>query len=488
MKPQGLTVLISVFSKDSNRRTFKRMRRLMCLAVLPCMLLLAACSVPDLNFASTPTAAPLEPTPTSAPTVTPTPILPGATETLERVLNRRSLVVGLQSDPISPFVTTNEEGGFAGLDVLIADELARRWIQRPNTLALVPRATIADLVAGRVDLLMGGMPHTRSAEAEIDFSQTYWMQEDVPIAIGVAENDSLMRDLVNATLQAMVEDGTWDSLVDVATDDPYPFAPEQWFGSVPSPEELSANSQEPVETRLNRDAQLNIAFLTQPGFINTTTGDNPSGYLPDLARELNRRLTGNADANLVPMDTVPSYSSDDIDLFIGPQTHVWSLEPQVDFSQTFYGDGLALIARPGSKVESIADLNNRPAVLVETATSRALYDEAIADFDVTPILISVSESAEAVALLEDNKVDAVLIYGYPSARLLAAHVPDAILTPGRHGPILPLGIVLPANDSPLRDAVNLALQDMLADGILAELHDRYFGGDPPYPIETWPLN
>ena len=464
------------------------MRRFVYLALLPFMILLAACSVPDLNFASTPTVAPLDPTPTSAPTVTPTPILPGATETLERVLNRRSLVVGLQSDAVSPFVTTNEDGGYAGLDVLIADEFARRWIQRPNTLALVPQASIADLVTGRVDILMGGMPHTRSAEAEIDFSQTYWMQDDVPIAIGVAENDSLMRDLVNATLQTMVEDGTWDSLVDVVTDAPHPFTPEQWFGSAPSPEELAANSQAPAETRLSRDAQLNIAFLTQPGFINTTTGDNPSGYLPDLARELNRRLTGNADVNLAPMETAPSFTSEDIDLFIGPQTHVWSSEHQVDFSQTFYGDGLALIARPGSKVEGIDDLHNRPAALLETATSRALYEEAIADAGVTPILLPVSNSAEAVALLEDNKVDAVLIHGYPAARLLAARVPDAILTPGRHGPILPLVIVLPANDSPLRDAVNLALQDMLADGALTELHDRYFGGDPPYLIETWPLN
>ncbi len=450
--------------------------------------LLTACSVPNLNFASTPTTAPSVPTPTPAPTATPTPILPGATQTLARVLNRRSLIVGLQGDAIAPFSSTAEDGSYEGLDVLIADEFARRWIGRPNTLSLVPRASISDLVVGRVDLLMGGMPHTRSAETEIDFSQTYWMQQDVPVAVGVAENDSLMTDLVNATLQAMVEDGTWDALVDAIVEDSTSFTPEQWSDLPPSPETLAANSQAPAETRLKRDAQLHIAYLTQPGFINTTTGDTPSGYFPDLARELNRRLTGNADAILTPLDTAPSFPSEEIDLFIGPQAHDWLLEPQADFSQTFYGDGLALIARPGSKVEGIDDLHNRPVALIETTTSRALYDEAIADAGVTPILLPVGDSTEAIALLEDNKVDAVLIHGYPAARLLAARVPDAILTPGRHGPILPLVIALPANDSPLRDAVNLALQDMLADGVLTELHDRYFGGDPPYPIETWPLN
>jgi len=39
----------------------------------------------------------------------------------------------------------------------------------------------------------------------------------------------------------------------------------------------------------------------------------------------------------------------------------------------------------------------------------------------------------------------------------------------------------------VRHAINLALQDMLADGTLAELQSQYFGGDPPYPIERWPL-
>ncbi len=466
-----------------------RIRHFTYFALLLFVVLIAACSVADLNFAPTPTTAPPEPTPTAAPTLTPTPILPGATGTLDRILNRRSLLVGLQSDAVSPLIVTTEDGAYAGLDLLIADEFSRRWLQRPNTLVLVPGSTIGDLATGRVDLLMGGMPHTRSAENEIDFSQSYWIQEGVPIAVGVAENDSLIRDLVNATLQTMVEDGTWQALVDASTDESLPFTPEQWLGAAPAAVDLAAVSQSAPETRLIPDAPLNIAFLTQPGFVNTTTGANPTGYLPDLAQELNRRLTGNASANLIPLGKAPSFASENIDLFIGPQAHVWSMEPQVDFSQTFYSDGLALIARPGSKVDSIDDLHNRPVALLETATSRSLYDAAIADAGgVTPILISVSDTAGAVALLEDNKVDAVLIHGYPTARLLAARIPDAILTPGRHGPTLPLVIVVPANDSPLRDAVNFALQDMLADGVLAELHDRYFGGDPPYPIESWPLN
>lgn len=464
------------------------MRRFASLALLLAVVLLSGCSVSDLNFASTPTVTPLAPTPTAAPTLTPTPILPGATGTLDRILNRRSLLVGLQNDAVAPLVVAGDGGAYAGLDVLIADEFARRWLQRPNTLALVPNATIGDLASGRVDILMGGVRHTRSAETEIDFSQSYWMQDGVPIAVGVTENDSLMRDLVNATLQTMVEDGTWQSLVDAATDEPSDFVPERWLGSPPSAVELAAVNQTANETRLIPDASLNIAFLTQPGFVNTTTGAKPTGYLPDLARELNRRLTGNANPNLLALDSPPSLPSADIDLYLGPQAHVWSLEPEVDFSQTFYGDGLALIARPGSNVADIVDLHNRPVALLETVTSRSLYDDAIADAGVTPILISVTDAAEAVSLLEDNKVDAVLVHGYPAARLLAARMPEAILTPGRHGSILPLVIAVPSNDSPLRDAVDFDLQDMLADGALAELHDRYFGGDPPYPIEIWPLN
>lgn len=456
------------------------MRHILRLFLLFLALQLAACGGAELPLGATPTPTPAD---TPTPTPTPTPVLPGAYGGLARILQRGVLIVGFPGDADPLFVSRDAQGTVQGVDVQLADAIARRWLGRPNTLAWTFDATVADLLAGRVDLLMGGLPHTRALEAEIDFSQTYWQQEETPIAIGLPPSDSLLADAVNATLQALVAEGVWDEVVRSAAA-PATFSPQRWPGPLPTLAELAAASQPPGPSRLSPDRSLTIAYLLTPDFV--TVGNDTAGYLPDLARALGRRLTGDDAITLAPLTEPPPLDFATFDLYLGPQQRNWPMELQADFSQDFYGDGLALVARPGSKVEGIAQLDSRPTALVETPNSRLLYDQAIAAAAVTPRLFAVADADAAIAMLADNKVDAVLIQGYPAARRLAARVPAAILTPGRHGPIQPFAVALPANDSPLRDAVNLALQDMRTDDTLAQLHSRYFGGDPPYPITIWP--
>lgn len=449
------------------------------------VLLLLSCTNAGVQLSATPTPETL---PTLAPSPTPTPRIPGAQGVFNRILQRQSLIIGLIADAAPPFVQGESDSSLDGLDILIADVLARQWLGRANALAWRTDATPADLMAGRVDLLMGGVVHTRAEEAEIDFSQTYWMLDKQPIAIGLPANDSQLRDLVNLGLQTMVQNGQWDEIVRATTGAAAPFTPELWQSPFPTLAELLAHPVTVPQTpRLQPGRSLRIAYQPEPGFVNNPGTETAKGYLPDLARELNRRLTGNSDPTLLPYSTRPSLTFQTFDIFLGPLPHAWNLESEADFSQTFYEDGLVLIARPGSNVTALDQLDHRPLALVQTPTSQNLYDAAITALGVTPILFSVEDAEAALALFQDNKIDAILMQGYPAARLLAARLPDAFLAPGRQGETIPLAIASPPNDSTLRDAINFALQDMASDGFLANLHSKYFGGDPPYPIEHWPL-
>ena len=452
------------------------------LIILCCALLLAGCSY----VVAPPTPTP-EPPASPTPTPSPTPRLPGAQGALNRVLQRQSLLIGLLPQAQAPFVLPATEAGPNGLDIMLAETLAREWTGRANALAWRIDASPADLAAGRVDLLMGGLIHTRAAEAEIDFSQTYWLQDGQPVAIGVASNDSLMRDSVNLSLQEMVSGGEWQALVQTATGAEPIFTPERWLPPYPDIATLSARSHPiPEASRLQAGRVLRIAYLQDNVFSSDVAGDSASGYLPDLARELSRRLSGSAQPQLRAYLQPPTLDFTAFDIYLGPLVHSWEQESRVDFSQTFYADGLALVARPGSNVTRLDQLHHRPLALLQTPSSSALYAAALAELGVEPILYPVATPEEAIPLLLDNKVDAILVQGYPAARMVAARIPDAILAPGRQGPTLPLAFALPANDSSLRDAVNFALQDMASDGFLAKLHSQYFGGDPPYPIELWP--
>lgn len=449
------------------------------LLVASLVFVLAACAT---------TVAPLQPTPTPtaipSPTASPTPVMPGAQGTLQRLLQRQNLLIGIIPQARAPFILPSTEAGPEGLDIALAQAFARVWTGRSNALSWHLNATTTDLAEGRVDLLMGGLVHTRAAETEIDFSQTYWWLDGQPVAIGVAPNDSLMRDVVNATLQKLVQDGQWAALVRSATAAEPDFSPELWPGDIPTARTLSARSQaRPAASRLAQASRLRIAYMQASGFVAT---GNESGFLPDLARALHRRLLGNEDVLLVPYRGTPALDFQDFDLFLGPLVHDWQAEPAADFSLTYYADGLALLARQGSGIGQLQQLDRRPVALLQDASSQKLYEQAIAQLGIDPVLFMADTNDEAIAMLQDSKVDAILVHGYPAARLLAAHIPDAMLAPGRQGPTLPMAIALPANDSLLRDAVNLALQDMVADGVLQELTNRYFAGDTLYPIETWP--
>jgi len=46
------------------------------------------------------------------------------------------------------------------------------------------------------------------------------------------------------------------------------------------------------------------------------------------------------------------------------------------------------------------------------------------------------------------------------------------------------GVGMPENDSDWRDAINLILQDMIADGTYRRIYDRWFGPNTSTP---WPL-
>jgi len=221
---------------------------------------------------------------------------------LETVKARGTLQVGVRFDS-PPFGFVDADGKNVGIDVEIAQELAKRLGTKLQLLQVTAQSRIPMLNSGKVDLLLAALTHTREREKAIDFSITYvndaikmlvktdsgikgpsdmtgkvlsliqgstvlpavkrvmpgnvrivqyqenpqaylslrqgmtdafltdvltldkLIQSDSafqivgpdlstePIAIGLRKNDSDWRNAINAMLQDMVTDGTWDRIV-----------------------------------------------------------------------------------------------------------------------------------------------------------------------------------------------------------------------------------------------------------------------------------
>ncbi len=149
----------------------------------------------------------------------------------------------------------SEIGGIASLDgqpVAVvtgsgSEEVLRRIARDMEVFpVIVPKATleeaIADLEAGEVVAVIGERTELIGpAYATPGLEVTALRLTQVPLAVGLPPGDSVFRDWVNLTLQAMVRDGTFAALYGEWFDDPPPEI-ERWPGSPTQPLRLAAPS------------------------------------------------------------------------------------------------------------------------------------------------------------------------------------------------------------------------------------------------------
>jgi ABC-type amino acid transport substrate-binding protein len=105
------------------------------------------------------------------------PVVASAPDTVAAIQSRGRLAVALVSDR-APFAYLDAEGAPVGYEVNLVQRMGGRWLGDATAVDFV--STTADagremLRTGQADLLVGGLPHTRAAELEVDFSLTTYV-------------------------------------------------------------------------------------------------------------------------------------------------------------------------------------------------------------------------------------------------------------------------------------------------------------------------
>ncbi len=108
-----------------------------------------------------------------------TPVQQSTTPRTDSVLKQihergNILVAGIQSD-FPPFGFVAEDGELAGFDVDLVQAIAELWNVQVEWVELTAADRIPLLASGEVDLVAAAMTKTRERDAEIDFSQTYFL-------------------------------------------------------------------------------------------------------------------------------------------------------------------------------------------------------------------------------------------------------------------------------------------------------------------------
>ncbi len=150
------------------------------LVLLLCALLLAGCSdLATLFISENGDEEPLA-------YVSPTPgrVFPEELTTATRIRARGEMVVGVRYD-LPPFSYISEGGDLSGLEIDLARELARRWLDNPDAVRFQQvrsDTAIEHLTNGTVDIVLAGVPHTQGGEARADFSPPYFVNGQALLA------------------------------------------------------------------------------------------------------------------------------------------------------------------------------------------------------------------------------------------------------------------------------------------------------------------
>ncbi len=312
-----------------------------------------------------------------------------------------------------------------------------------------------------------------------------------PYALGLPKNDGAWRDLVNATLMGMFQDGSYQGLF------------EAWFEDQPLPEleiwpassHLTLDNLSPTLSEADSSLEavqargwLVVGLIDgQFPFSDFTADGAARGFEAELARALADRWLGSVTAVQFVTHTAESgiaaLQAGQIDLLAGALPHTLADEDRIDFSQTFYQDGVGLLVRADEGINSLADLPAGAVAVPGGGVIADLVSLAAREVRVSVSTQTVADPNQALSGLSGGSYQA---YADRRSQLLGlAYERGGLIVLDERLTERPIAFGLRQGDSAFRDLVNFSLQAMAADGSFAQLYAEWFGSDPPYPIEIW---
>jgi polar amino acid transport system substrate-binding protein len=182
-----------------------------------------------------------------------------------------------------------------------------------------------------------------------------------------------------------------------------------------------------------------------------------------------------------------------IDLAIASISKTRKRGAQVDFSQTYFYSTQTFLVRKG-QISSYKDLVGKKVGASRGSSSIGNWQTWLTrnGFPGNPEIEQFGDKHAALAAVKQGAI-AGWTEDFEVLASYAGNDPDLTVlnVPGGTGVKLD-GIAMHKNDSALRDAVNLALQELAASGEYDKIYDRWFGPSSTAPvprqgtIEVWP--
>ena len=202
-------------------------------------------------------------------------------------------------------------------------------------------------------------------------------------------------------------------------------------------------------------------------------GDEIIGIDAEVAKAIADKLGMELEIVDTKFDSIiPGVQSGKYDMGMAGMTVTPEREESVTFSDSYATGIQSIIVKEGSSIKSVDDLSSSTKIGVQLGTTGDIYAsedfgaEAVSQFD---------KGADAVQALIAGKVDCVLIDNEPAKAFVAANEGLAVLDTAYVEE--DYAICFAKDNTELKEKVNTALKELIADGTVKKIIDKYISAD-----------
>ena len=216
-----------------------------------------------------------------------------------------------------------------------------------------------------------------------------------------------------------------------------------------------------------------------PPFIIPPYPDNPTGFEVDIAKEIGARLGLETQFMEFVWTNLFSPAPKPFDFDINETTITEERDQVVDFSIPYFEANQAVLVHKGTDAENVASVADVSELLLgaQEATTGLGYIRKTIKPSQTERVFPTTAAANQALL---NKTIDAFIIDLPIAAGLVGENPDDLVAVGQFITNEEWGIVF-EDGSPMVDPVNQVLQEMIDDGTLKELQDKWLPGTTDVP-------
>lgn len=229
------------------------------------------------------------------------------------------------------------------------------------------------------------------------------------------------------------------------------------------------------DTNTDKDTQETLTMATNAEFppYEYKEGDKVVGIDAEVAQAIADKLGMKLEIVDTKFDAIiPGVQSGKYDMGMAGMTVTPEREQSVAFSDSYATGIQSIIVKQGSAIKSVDDLSEKTKIGVQLGTTGDIYakddfgDEAVQEYD---------KGADAVQALLAGKIDCVIIDNEPAKSFVAANEGLEILKTSYAEE--DYAICFKKDNTELQKKVNDALKELIADGTLQKIVNKYITAD-----------